>query len=424
MAEALSRPADFPAEAAPAPPLAPSIRREYGLDWLRVIAFLILIGYHTGMYFVPWPWMVKNRVTSQWLTWVMTFFNLWRLPLLFFISGAGTWFNLRRRGYGSFARERLRRLGLPLVFGMFVIVAPQVWVMRVLAGRHYASYFEFWGTVFTTGAYPRGNLSWMHLWFLPYILTYSLVGLPLFAWLRGPVGRRAVDGFAKLCERPGVIYLLSLPAGFAASLLMPHWPRTDNLFSDWAYFTHWGLFFFWGFVIGGSERFLALVERRRRELLCVAAALGVLLYAFRIDGVLPFDALARGWITGAVDINFGMVMVLMLVGWARAKFNRLSPALTWANTAVYPLYVVHQTITVLLGYWWLGWNPPFAVKFPMLFAGTFVGSWLAYELVRRTWVTRMLFGMSMLPDAPQADLGSIGWSGWGKSRRRDRKPEH
>jgi hypothetical protein len=55
------------------PNLSGSVRREYGLDWLRVSAFVILIGYHTGMYFVPWPWPVKNPETSDWLTWVMIF---------------------------------------------------------------------------------------------------------------------------------------------------------------------------------------------------------------------------------------------------------------------------------------------------------------------------------------------------------------
>jgi hypothetical protein len=99
---------------APAPPLSAGGAalprgREYGLDWLRVIAFAILIGYHTGMYFVPWTWSVKNPEISEWLTWPMMFINRWRLPLLFFISGAGVWFNLRRRGYGKFALERCLR---------------------------------------------------------------------------------------------------------------------------------------------------------------------------------------------------------------------------------------------------------------------------------------------------------------------------
>jgi glucans biosynthesis protein C len=387
-------PMPTPATTLTAEPVAASRHREYGLDWLRVFAFVILIGYHTGMYFVPWPYHVKNPVVSDWLVWPMMFFNRWRLPLLFFISGAGVWFNLRSRGYGAFVRERLRRLLIPLAFGMFVIVPPQVYVERILAGQHYASYFDFWGTVFKLVPYPKGNLSWHHLWFLPYILTYSLLGLPIFALLRTASGRALVDRLAHLCELPGVIYLLNIPSLAAALLLGPHWPTTHNLTSDWANFTGSLLIFLWGFTICGSTRFLDLIERRRREFLYVAVVLLVLFYGIRLSplvGGLP--GLAQLWIFTLVDSYFGLAVILALIGWSRDKLNRDSAALRYANTAVYPFYIVHQTIIILLGYAWLGWDVPFAVKFPSLFAGTFLGSWICYEAVRRTRVTRVLFGM-------------------------------
>lgn len=311
-----------------AEPGAPPRQREYGLDWLRVFAFVILIGYHTGMYFVPWPWSVKNPEISQWLVWPMMFFNRWRLPLLFFISGAGVWFNLCRRGYGAFVRERLRRLLIPLVFSMFVLIPPQVYVERVLAGQHYSSYFGFWGTVFTLVPYPKGNLSWHHLWFLPYILTYSLVGLPIFALLRSASGRAVVDRLARLCELPGFIYLLNIPNLAAAILLGPHWPTTNNLTSDWANFTGSLLTFLWGFTICGSVRFLDLIQSRRREYLCLAAVMLVLFYGLRLT---PLVRGLPGWVQlvvfTLVDSYLGMAVILALVGWSRASLNRNSAAL-------------------------------------------------------------------------------------------------
>ena len=96
--------------------------REYGLDWLRVAAFAVLIFYHSGMMFVPWEFHIKNHETRDTLTRIMLFFNRWRLPLLFFISGCGVVFSLRRRELAKFAAERVRRLLIPLVFGMFVII--------------------------------------------------------------------------------------------------------------------------------------------------------------------------------------------------------------------------------------------------------------------------------------------------------------
>lgn len=365
--------------------------REYGLDALRVGAFALLIGYHAAMYYVPWPWMVKSRQTSAWLTWVLTAVNLWRLPLLFFVAGGGTWFSLGRRGYAAFTGERLRRLGLPLLFGMLVIVPPQIYVERVVAGERYGSYLEFWRTVLTLEPYPRGNLSWHHLWFLPYLLTYSLLLLPALAFLRSDAGRSLVDRLAGCCERPGVLYLLNVPVVVAALLLRPHWPRTDNLVSDWAGFTEFLLAFLLGVVICSSTRFLDVLERRWREFLGVAVAMLVPVMVIRAGG---FPAWATtGEVTTVVDAYYAFAVILGLVGWSRAHLDRDSPALRRANTAVYPFYIVHQTVTVLIGWALRDRGPSVWLGLPLLGAGTFLGSWAVYECVRRTRVTRVLFGM-------------------------------
>ena len=150
----------------------------------------------------------------------------------------------------------------------------------------------------------------------------------------------------------------------------------------------------WGFLICGSDRFLGLVERRRREFLFVAIAAAILVYGIRLDHALAaFSSLERRWVATLVDGYLALAMILALVGWSRAWLNRDSAALRYANTAVYPFYIVHQTITILLGYAWLRWDVPFVLKFPSLFAGTFLGSWIVYEAVRRHRVTRVLFGM-------------------------------
>jgi peptidoglycan/LPS O-acetylase OafA/YrhL len=380
-------------------PLVASRQREYGLDWLRVIAFLILIGFHSGELLVWVDWSVKTLDISPSFPWncltgSMIFFHSWRLPLLFFIAGAGVSFSLRRRTNGQFVGERLRRLGIPFAFGIFVICPPQTYINRVRAGWHFASYWEFWGTIFNFVRYPAGNLHWWHLWFLPYILTYSLLGLPLYALLRAPAGRAFSDGLARLCDRPGMIYLLSIPNIFVAAVLGPYWPVTNNLTSDWANFTGSLVTFLWGFVICGSPRFLDLIQRRRREFLFVALAMTVLFFAIRLphslDGANPNQ---RIWIVALVDGNLNLAMIFTLVGWSRTLLNRDSPALRYANTAVYPFYVLHGTVLALLGYAWLGWHARLAVEFPALFAGTLVGCWLIYEAVRRNRVSRLLFGM-------------------------------
>ncbi|WP_115555900.1 acyltransferase family protein [Xanthomonas campestris] len=100
------------------------MQRRHDLDWLRVIAFGLLLLYHVGMYYVTWDWHVKSPTTQLMLEPVMLLSSPWRMSLLLLISGVATAFMLRSRPEGLLYR-RSRQLLLPLLFGMAVIVPPQ-----------------------------------------------------------------------------------------------------------------------------------------------------------------------------------------------------------------------------------------------------------------------------------------------------------
>ncbi|MGB3627437.1 MAG: acyltransferase family protein, partial [Henriciella sp.] len=107
--------------------LAPTARR-HDLDWLRVIAFMILILYHTGMFYVSWDWHVKSVHSGTDAEWLMMLVNPWRLSLLFLISGVAIRFAADKGNKARLAKSRLARLGLPILAGMVLIVAPQSWL--------------------------------------------------------------------------------------------------------------------------------------------------------------------------------------------------------------------------------------------------------------------------------------------------------
>ena len=114
--------------------------RRYDLDWLRVIVFALLIFYHVGMFFVPWGWHIKNERIYNDLIWPMLFLNQWRLPILFTISGMGTYYALSKRNLRQFSWERGWRLGVPLLFGMLLIVPPQIYIERLVDGDFTGTY--------------------------------------------------------------------------------------------------------------------------------------------------------------------------------------------------------------------------------------------------------------------------------------------
>jgi surface polysaccharide O-acyltransferase-like enzyme len=369
--------------------------REHGLDALRVFAFLVLIFYHTGMMFVTWGWHIENAEKSRVLESVMLFFNRWRLPLLFFISGAGVAFSLRKRGLGTFAGERWRRLGIPLLFSIFVVVPPQIYFEHLFRGRRYESYASFYPQVFEFKSYPQGATSWHHMWFVAYILVFSLALLPILAWLRSAPGRAAIGRFAETLERrPVMVYLVNIPSLLIGILLGPHWPTTHNLIHDWANLTGSMVTFLWGFIFASDVRLLDLLQRRRTEFLTGGILVAAVFYMVRETGMpawLPTDG--RLVLNNVISGYFGMCWLFTLIGHARAWVTRTSPGLVYATEAVHPFYIAHQTITVAAGYYIIQWPLPIGAKLAAAAAATFLGSWITFELVRRTAATRLLFGL-------------------------------
>ena len=164
--------------------------RRADLDWLRVIAFGLLIFYHAGMAWSGWTWHVTSPDSLDWLREAMRFLNRWRMPLIFLVSGAAIMLALGDRTPGPSSRDRLKRLLLPLAFGMLVIVPPQVYLERLYRGQFTGSFLQWLPHAFSMASTPAGNLSWHHLWFLAYVLVLTLVLLPVFLWARSRDGAR------------------------------------------------------------------------------------------------------------------------------------------------------------------------------------------------------------------------------------------
>ena len=98
--------------------------RRFDLDWLRIIAFGLLIFYHIGMFYVTWGWHVKSPHANSEPELAMMLLNPWRLALLFFISGVALRFLSDKLGSGRFALDRTVRLLPVIVFGMVYVYLP------------------------------------------------------------------------------------------------------------------------------------------------------------------------------------------------------------------------------------------------------------------------------------------------------------
>ena len=387
----------------PHPPSVVASLRRYDLDWLRVIAILTLLFYHTGMIYVSWGWHIKSDDHSQPMEEVMRWLHRWRMPLLFFISGAGTFFALRKRSFGAYAGERVRRLFVPLVFGMFVIVPPQIYIEWLFRGRFSGSYAQFYPNVFGFQPYEDGGtggaFSWHHLWFICYLFFYSLLSIPVFRWLQGESGQRFTDWFGRFIARKGGAFYAGFVLIVSSQLILkPYFPEeTHGLTDDWAYFVKNLLLFWLGYLLISRPAFWQTLTDQRRFFLVGTLICTVLLYGSRaVWGEETIDN--TGWLNVLYTINSDCMMwfsVLMTIGYGYRYLNINRPILKQLNEAVYPFYILHQTIIVLIGYYVLTQtNLGVYDGFLTVSLSTLVVCITLYLLLIRPFkLTRVLFGV-------------------------------
>jgi peptidoglycan/LPS O-acetylase OafA/YrhL len=402
------------------PPSLPQARR-HDLDWLRLIAILILLFFHTGMLFVPWSWHIKNAETSDSFRWWMVNLHEWRMPLLLFISGAGTWMALGKRTISQFAGERFRRLFIPLVFGMFVIVPPQIYFEHI---TRYSGYGEFYKTVFEFVPYPEGSFSWHHLWFVAYLLLYALIAVPLLRYLRSDRAQRFNEKAMRWIPRPTV--LLFLPSSLmvaSQALLRPIFPdETHALIDDWAYFVFYFCFFLFGIIAYAVPGLWEAIGRHRRTLLIAAAVSAVpyyLLYAhFRGLIHYPFTDDTVEIIFDITAIYLAWFWILALIALGQGYLNRAHPILPHVNEGLYPFYILHQTVIITIGYYICQLDWSIAAKFWSVSMLTLSACLLIYfVLIRPFWIVRFFFGMKTqttkqpAPPAPALQSQAPGRSG-------------
>lgn len=370
--------------------------RRHDLDWLRVIAFGLLIFYHVGMFFVPWHFHLKNNHLYDWLRYPMLFLNQWRLPLLFIISGMGTYFALRKRAGWQFAGERFLRLFVPLLFGMFVIVPPQVYVERLAKHQFTGSYFNFWPSqLFTGGSYPAGNFSWHHLWFLPYLLLFSLILIPVFLLVKKRPGNTLSAWVSRTITRRYGIFVFLVPLYLIEAFIEPFFPVTHALCGDWFTIINCCTLFFYGYLLmsAGKAFWQTVIVHRKRNIVIAIIAFSLLL----IRDMFLEDSYAVHFTEAFVKVLNFWAWILTLFGFAAVYLNRTGKFIRYANEAVYPFYILHQTIMLVICYFIMDLHYGLLLKFVLLVAGTFAGTLIFYEVLIRRWkLMRPLFGLRIL----------------------------
>lgn len=342
--------------------------RRYDIDWIRVIAIGLLLIYHTAIGFQPWGGFIgfithNNSWESIWVP--MTMLNVWRIPILFYVSGMGVYLATQNRNWIQLFKERFVRIGVPLLFGSLVIVPIHWLVLQHYYGREF-SYMPGLG----------------HLWFLGNILLYVLALAPVYYFLIKSTNNKAVVFIKRILSTPfGLLLFLSL---FLLEVLFVK----PVMFEMYAFTFHGlvlGMLAFLSgflFMLGGESFWKTLLKWKW---ICLLIAL-VLFIVRSMHSPIPASPYLL-----SIESN---TWIFSILGFAYTYLNNDSRWLVYFKEAAYPVYIVHMAF-LYIGSWLLfPLNLDVKVKFILLLFFTLLASVFFYEFIlKRSDVLRPLFGL-------------------------------
>lgn len=349
--------------------MIPSERR-YDIDWLRVIAIGLLLIYHIAIGFQPWGIMIgfiqsDSSLESLWIP--MAMLNVWRIPLLFFVSGMGVCFAIRKRNWQNLLLERTKRIFLPFVFGVLAIVP-----IHMLIWQNYYSY--------DMSYVPNPG----HLWFLGNIFIYVIVLLPLFFFLKKHADGKLAKAIRATLSNPlGLLLIISI---FVIEALVID-PQMFELY----YMTiHGFVLGFLAFLVGfccvyAGEGFWRMITNWRFAFLILAIAMyTVRLVVFQLKG--PNFLIS-------IESN---LWILSVFAFGYKYLNRPSKVLNYLSQGAYPVYILHMIFLYLGSLLLFPMEMAVEVKFVLLVVFTMAGCLLTYDLIRRVNLMRPLFGLKRI----------------------------
>ncbi|MBM7619910.1 peptidoglycan/LPS O-acetylase OafA/YrhL [Bacillus tianshenii] len=359
-----------------------SLPRQIHLDWIRVLATLFVFLFHCAMFFNPFPWHVKNNeLDSTWILALSLMVGTWLMPIFFAISGISVFYALQKRSQKAFLKERMIRIGVPLLVGIFLLAPPQVYVERLTHGQFEGPFLSFLPSYFD-GWYLEiggsGNFAFvgLHLWYLFVLLIFSLFMLPLFL----KVKRSIKSGFLSL-------FLLPMPLIMVAAFI-----KTIGLGG-------WDLIFYLVVFLYGFYYFredsLYPVLKKAIPVILPTAILTTLVYVYWIMRLgMPTEGLGKQLLFSGIHAGSCWAWILLIFHWSKQHLSFSNGLLSYGGEASMPFYVMHQPVIILVAYFLrdLPWSIPVKLCFLVL-VSFFIIMALYHFAIRKIDLLRVGFGM-------------------------------
>jgi len=363
---------------------------------------LAVFLFHNARFFDLLGWHLKNAEQSIIVSLFIILLSLWTMPLFFLLSGVGSWYALASRTGGQYVLDRVKRLLIPLyTVGAFILLPPQLYwesvTQRGWTAPFWTSYPLYFTQTLNLSPSPFFGSFWPgHLWFLKYLFLLSVFTLPLLVYLKSEPGQHLIERLAGSSDRRAGIFQFLVPLALVRICLR-------HLFGGehtWADLLEYMVFFIIGYLIPADRRFTEGFKRHG----WVCLALGIAGF-----GGIVFMALELGY-NPLFGESFSAMYVLFHIVWSIASWswvvfvfsvgvkylNFNNKVLAYANEAVLPFYILHQTIILLMGWYVIPTNMSIPLKYLIISTSSFILIMALYELlIKRISAVRFLFGMRL-----------------------------
>lgn len=347
--------------------------RKYYLDNLRTLMILLLFPVHTFMIWNNYGtkfyvWGGESRLLSA----LITVVNPWFMPILFVIAGMCANYSLRKRSIKGFVKERFSKLLFPFISGMILLVPFQTLYARKFFFGYNGSLFDnfkYFFTHFTDLSGYDGCFTPGHLWFILFLFVISILSLAVMKLLPYEKIRCKTEKM-----NIAIIILLFVP------VWLFYYIGNFGGFSLGKDF----ILYLLGYYVFSNDLVIQEIIKWKKLILmsfCILQlGLSIAYYQFSYYGDLGVNVV--GWLG---------VLSFLIIG--KEHFNKKTKITDYLSKASFPVYILHQTILVISGYYVLLSMDNIVMQVLIIMAGSFLLTFLCYEIIRRTPYLRKLFGI-------------------------------
>lgn len=376
--------------------------RMYGLDALRGVAMTLGIflhssiaykkGYHYGQ------WVFDKEFSSYFFDWIYLWINSFRMQTFFLLAGFFARLLINKRGLIEFAKNRLKRIGLPLVVCYLTILpltlAPYLLYVEFNGTDSWKQLIDFYARFYTL----RAHSGFMHLWFLQHLLVYcGLVIAILFFVQRSKLPSRATSGFMSgwLSNTYVLLFLSFLVLGSLSLLYKTALPSIwTGFIIPLPQFLYYLFFFILGWIIEDRRALFSSLAHSYKWFVILGTALNFVVLILLNSGL--SDSPQFNYFFIGLKFLFSlqtMLLVFGAIGLFINLFKDPKPFWQYIADSAYWVYLIHMPVVLFVQLTLLDSSIPGLLRFPLVVMAAILVSFGSYHFaVRNTWVGVLLNG--------------------------------